>query len=62
MPSEKPNRPLRGDEFRQFLKQSAETVKTWPDWMRGDNRPAPATRKTNERSVEKDNVPARNRR
>ena len=62
MPSEKPNRPLRGDEFRQFLKQSAETVKTWPNWMRGDRSPVPATQKANERSVEKDNFPARNRR
>ena len=62
MPSEKPNRPLRGDEFRQFLKQSAETVKTWPNWMPGATSPATATQKANERSVEKDNVPARNRR
>ena len=56
MPGEKPSQPLRGDEFRDFLKQSAEKVKTWPDWVRGDQRAAVPAQKPAEGSTKRPDV------
>jgi hypothetical protein len=39
-------KPLQGDSFTQFLRDSAANSRSWPEWVRGEERSTTSTLRT----------------